>query len=319
MRELRAKILLRLDRMDDALKAYGDLHNRYPDDAEVRFTLALLSYERQMPYRAKGLLTPLVNHTQLGDRANYYLGLILMDLEDPDAALTHFKQVQPGQEFIPASAEAARLIANNHSLEAAAGFLQQQSERSPKDSADLIGLKADMLSENDHLEEALGAYRDGLAIAPDNTHLLYGRAMLYARLDNIVSMEQDLTRVIELEPNNAEALNALGYTLADKTPRIEEALTLIRRAFVLAPQSAAVTDSLGWAYFRLGDLQQAEKYLKRAYEKMHDHEIAAHYGELLWATNRRSRALQVWKRALRDTPKSRIIKETLRRLQVQLK
>ena len=143
--------------------------------------------------------------------------------------------------------------------------------------------------------------------------------MVYARQDNIVEMEQDLSRVIELEPNNAEALNALGYTLADKTTRTQEALALIRRAFVLAPHSAAISDSLGWAYFRLGNMEQAEKYLKRAYDKMHDHEIAAHYGELLWITDRQSKAVQVWKRALKETPDSNIIKDTLDRLQIQLK
>ena len=319
MRELRAKVLLRLDRMQDALDAYGDLHARYPADSEIRFTLALLSYERKMPYRAKGLLVPLLNDEQLGDRANYYLGLILIDLDEPEEAIRYFSQVQPGDEFLPASSEALRLITARESFEAGSIFLKQQANRSPEDSADLTGLLADLLAETSQLEAALDTYQQGLTIEPDNTHLLYGRAMVYARQDNIVEMEQDLSRVIELEPNNAEALNALGYTLADKTTRTQEALALIRRAFVLAPHSAAISDSLGWAYFRLGNMEQAEKYLKRAYDKMHDHEIAAHYGELLWITDRQSKAVQVWKRALKETPDSNIIKDTLDRLQIQLK
>lgn len=319
MRELRAKVLLRMDRMDEAHKAYDDLHSRYPADKEIRFTLALLSYEREMPFRAKGLLLPLVNDKTMGDRANYYLGLILIDLEEYNEAIRHFTQVNPGQEFISASSEAARLIAQRDSYQAAAEFLEQQAARSPEDTADLTGLMAGMLAQDNKIEEALETYRQALAIAPDNTNLLYGRAMLYARQDDIVSMEEDLARVIELDPNNAEALNALGYTLADKTSRLDEALTLIRRAFVLSPQSPAIADSLGWAYFRLGNMEQAEKYLKRAYDKMHDHEIAAHYGELLWITNRQSKAVQIWKRALKTQPDSPILKETLDRLKVQLK
>lgn len=318
MKELQAQVLLRLDKMEQAFDAYSRLYQRYPDDHAVGFTLALLSIDRDMPQRALGILTSLLQDPEYADRANYYLGLIAIDDERHTQALAHFKTVQASPELVPATAEAAQLIDTLESLEAASQFLDNRIEDYPQQSLKIIGIKADLLSQHDHLEQALQTYDQGLTQAPDDVDLLYGRAMLHARLDNLQQLEADLKKVIQLAPNNANALNALGYTLADKTDRTEEALALIRRAFVLAPHSAAVSDSLGWAYFRLGNFKQAEKYLKRAYTRMPDPEIAAHYGELLWVTQRHKLALRVWKNSLKDNPGHPVLKEALERLEVSL-
>lgn len=318
MKELQAQVLLRLDKMEQAFDAYSHLYQRYPDDHAIGFTLALLSIDRDMPQRAKGILTPLLQDPEFMDRANYYLGLIAVDEEQNQQALAHFKAVQESQELVPATAEAARLIARTDSLEEASRFLDERIAQYQQQALQIIGIKADLFSQNDRLDDALTAYNQGLAQSAEDIDLLYGRAMVYARLDNLVQLEADLQKVIKLEPNNANALNALGYTLADKTDRTEEALALIRRAFVLAPHSPAIADSLGWAYFRLGNLEQAEKYLKRAYTRMPDPEIAAHYGELLWITQRRKQAIKVWKNSLKENPDHPVLQEALERLEVTL-
>ncbi len=318
MQTLRAQLLLRTSDLVKATAAYDSLHRNYPKDPSFRFTLGLLSFDQSMHHRARGLLKPLVQNKQFKDRALYYLGLIELDSDNGEQALAYFSQVQPGNEFVSASAEAARLIATQQSTDAALTFLDKQSDLSQPATPDLTGVAAELLIQDKRLEQAWVVYSSGLIEFPDNTSLLYGRAMLASQLDNLSSLETDLRRVIKLEPGNANALNALGYTLADQTDRTEEALALIRRAFVLAPQSAAVSDSLGWAYYRLGRMDQAEKYLQRAFDKIHDHEIAAHYGEVLWATGKKQKARRVWAKGLQDTPDSTVIQQTIKRLGVEL-
>jgi tetratricopeptide (TPR) repeat protein len=149
---------------------------------------------------------------------------------------------------------------------------------------------------------------------PDDPDLLYDVAMVAEKLDRIDVVEAKLTRLIELKPSNAHALNALGYTLVDRTPRIAEGLALIERALTLAPDDPFILDSVGWAHFRMGRLDEAEKNLRRAMEQRPDPEIAAHLGEVLWAKGERARAQDVWQSQLKSTPDNAVLLETVRRL-----
>ena len=155
-----------------------------------------------------------------------------------------------------------------------------------------------------------------LSVAPEDINLLYTRAMLAERLGDLNKLEQDLRTVIRLRPDHAEALNALGYTLADRTDRWAEALPLIERALELTPENPAVIDSLGWIYFRMGNIERARPLLKKAFEMMKDHEIAAHYGELLWLSGDQNEARDIWLQGLEQTPDSEIILRTLQRLDI---
>ena len=149
---------------------------------------------------------------------------------------------------------------------------------------------------------------------PDHPGLLYDIAMVAEKLDKIDVLEARLARLIELEPDNAQALNALGYTLVDRTPRTAEGTALIERAHKLSPGDPFILDSMGWAQFRMGHLDQAEDYLRRALAERPDPEIAAHLGEVLWARGERSRAREVWQSQLKSTPDNPVLLETMRRL-----
>ena len=157
------------------------------------------------------------------------------------------------------------------------------------------------------LNEALGDYQD-------NVDLRYSRAMVSEKLGNYPQLEQDLSFIISVEPENATALNALGYTLADRAQRLEEALKLIQRARELSPEDPAILDSLGWVYFRLGKLQEALNNLRQAYALMQDPEIAAHLGEVLWQQGLFKEARKVWDDALEKQPGNLVIKRTMDRL-----
>jgi tetratricopeptide (TPR) repeat protein len=174
-------------------------------------------------------------------------------------------------------------------------------------------LEAELLLGHARNEDALDAYARGLQIFEDDPEIIYARALTYERIDRLGDAEADLRRLIELDPENADALNALGYTLADRTDRYQEALALIERALKLKPDTPAIIDSLGWVLFRLGRHEEALKHLRRAFELQRDAEVAAHLGEVLWVTGEKDEARAVWRAGSEIDPDNRALKQTLER------
>lgn len=181
-------------------------------------------------------------------------------------------------------------------------------------AVDLYLLEAELLLGKSLHAEAIVVYGRGLDQFPGDARLLYARAMQWIDGDELASAERDLREIIAADADNADALNALGYTLADRTDRHAEALELIRRALAIKPDEAAIIDSYGWAHYRLGDLGEAKTQLRRAYAKLPDAEIAAHLGEVLWVDGERDEARRIWDEAGRRDPDNRILAETRQRL-----
>ena len=175
-------------------------------------------------------------------------------------------------------------------------------------------LEADLFKRHGRGADARAVYDRALSYLPDDTRLLYSRALLAASSGDVKVAEADLRNVIEQEPENAAALNALGYTLADRTPRLTEALALIEKAYALSPDEPSIIDSMGWVQFRLGRKEEAVATLKRAYDKFPDPEVAAHYAEALWATGRRDMANQVLADAMREAPDNALLLDARKRL-----
>jgi Flp pilus assembly protein TadD len=149
---------------------------------------------------------------------------------------------------------------------------------------------------------------------PDDLNLLYTRAMQAEKRNDLAQMEKDLRLIIKRDPENAMALNALGYTLSDRTTRYAEAKVLIEQAHKLNPEDPAVLDSLGWVNYRLGNLDEAERLLRMALERFPDQEVAAHLGEVLWANGKQREARQIWEKFLKEQPESPILRSTIKRL-----
>ena len=166
-------------------------------------------------------------------------------------------------------------------------------------------------------EEAFELLTGALEMNPADSQLLYGRAMIAVQLDLLAEAEGDLRQVIDLEPQNAAALNALGYTLADRMDRYDEAERLIHAAFALQPEEASIIDSMGWVAFRLGRLAEAERFLRDAWSRDTNAEIAAHLGGVLWVSERREEALSVWKSALESDPANAVLIDTMQRYGVE--
>ena len=155
--------------------------------------------------------------------------------------------------------------------------------------------ESELLERRDRVEEAQAVLDAGLQVFEDDPVLLYGRAMLHERGDRVDAALADLRRIIDENPTDAQALNAYGYTLADRGGRYAEALPYLERAYALAPDSAPVIDSLGWVSYRLGREDRALELLQQAWAQLKDAEIAAHLGEVLWTAGRKDEARSVWR------------------------
>jgi tetratricopeptide (TPR) repeat protein len=152
-----------------------------------------------------------------------------------------------------------------------------------------------------------------LVAYPNNSDILYARSLLAEKMDNLLMTEADLRTILIAEPENVHALNALGYTLADRTDRLMEAYGYIQKAYKLAPDEPAVLDSMGWVLYRMGRPEEAIRYLRGALAIMPDDEIAAHLGEVLWVTGMKAEAKKVWNKALEAKPDSTHIRDVLKR------
>jgi tetratricopeptide (TPR) repeat protein len=236
----------------------------------------------------------------------------------PAEAAEWYAKVVSGERKLVAALRRAYLTAEAGDLAAARNQLSRL--RMQHDSAIVIEsfmAESEILVSANQPEEAFELLTGALEMNPAHSQLLYGRAMIAVQLDLLAEAEGDLRQVIDLEPQNAAALNALGYTLADRMDRYDEAERLIHAAFALQPEEASIIDSMGWVAFRLGRLAEAERFLRDAWSRDTNAEIAAHLGEVLWVSERREEALSVWKGALESDPSNAILIDTMQRYGVE--
>lgn len=157
----------------------------------------------------------------------------------------------------------------------------------------------------------LDAFERGLAAYPDDGALLYARGLAWERRDDVARAEADLRKILVAEPENVAALNALGYTLADRTTRYKEALALIDRARTADPDNPAIVDSYGWVLYRMGRTKEALVQLRRAWALVKDPEIAAHVGEVLWVSGKQDEARRYFDEARRLDPDNRALQRAV--------
>jgi tetratricopeptide (TPR) repeat protein len=285
-----------------------------PKDYELLYSLALLSLEVNLFADARNYLQLLVANGQRLDDAQYFLGFIETQENRPAAAIDHYLLVRAGSNFLQAQRNLADLMIAGGRYEELRAHLQNLRFRNPELNIPLLSLEANALISSQRYDQARTVLNNSIGAFPNNVELLFLRSVLAQEVNDLALMESDLRKIISLEPQSPVAYNSLGYTLADRTERYEEALQLIERAIALAPDDPAIIDSLGWVQYKLGRYQEAKVNLTRAYELYPDAEVAAHLGEVLWMLGERSAASRLWRDALANQPDSTHLRSTMQRL-----
>ena len=301
LRMLYAQLLVDEREYSSARGVFERMLSKAPKEPDVLFALGILSLQLDDTASAREYFTRLNDTGQRKDDAAFYLGQVEEDAGNMDAALSWYAKVG-GDNESDAQVRAARIYAGQGQIGRAREVLQRLRDEHADNAVALFLIEGEILKGVGLDQDAMAVYDGALMLHPGNADLLYARALHAARMDRLDILERDLSAVLAQDPQNAEALNALGYTLADRTDRLAEALGYIRRALELKPDEPAILDSMGWVQYRLGHLQEALKYLKRAVERTRDGEIAAHLGEVLWALGERDEAWKVWEGALAEFP-----------------
>jgi len=295
------------------------LKKKISDPTVVR-NLALFALQLQRPVLAEKALQKLRGIPGQQDDAELLLGRLAMQNGNIDKAIAHFRNVSAtSARYVEARILLAGALFRTTGIEPALQSLDQAvapGTGSELDVADLQRMtlaKAGLLQSDGQFKRALNALNHGLTRWPDANDIRLQRALVLFRLNRGADAKQTLRTIIKSDPENAAALNALGFTLVEENQSLDEAYSLIKRALKLDPENSAYMDSLGWYYYRKGDLDKAENELSRAFKRTPDAEIGAHLGEVLWQQGEHEKARGIWKRSLGLDPTSNPLKKALKR------
>ncbi|WOX04895.1 tetratricopeptide repeat protein [Microbulbifer pacificus] len=311
-----ARLLIR-DDLELAQQQFIELVKQRPNDGNLLLSLALIQYETKQFDKAKPLLEKLLAMEEHESAAHFYLAGIAEQTGDIKQAVTHYRMVRPGSDYVQAITHGTALLTASGNLAETQQWFEELRQRHPGQQEQFYLLQTELLTKHGHLKEAQSLLANAISINEDNNRLIYAHAMASEQLGDIANFELSLRKLLSRDPDNANLLNTLGYKLLSYDDRLNEAMVLITKALDLSPDDPAIIDSMGWAQHRLGNHSEAVKYLQRALSLLQDHEIAAHLGEALWALGERQQAMQVWEQGLQLNPESKLIPEAMQRLQDQ--
>ena len=249
------------------------------------------------------------------DELRWTLARFAIDREQYSKAEEIYQQIQGDDLYFRAQLQVANMRYKTSGLNRALNILHLLEPESEDQYIDLAITRHYLLMQEKEYEEAFAFINETIVYLPENEELVYARSLVAAELGEIDVVESDLRGIIQRDPNHANALNALGYTLADQTDRYDEAKELISKALELRPTDAHILDSMGWVLYRLNDFENAIIYLQKAYDDSSEVEIAAHLGEVLWESGEREKATEIWVEALERDPSNTVLNETLERYQ----
>lgn len=310
------RLLIDAGRIEEGRGEMQRVHERFGDDPQAVYSLALLAMQAEIWTDARLYLERLVQMDARTSQAHYYLGRIAQQEGECTRALRHYIKVGQGEHRFDAELRTAVCMAEVERIDEARLHLERMRSRYQAERA-----LAQIARTHARVERIAGNPARGLDILgtaverfPDNLDLRYSRALLAAELDRFPVARTELEAILEREPDNPRALNALGYMLADRNRELERARSMIERALEQNPADAATLDSMGWVLYRLGRNREALEYLRRAWQADPDPEIAAHLGEVLWILGQRAEARRIWREGRERNPDNAVLQETVERL-----
>ena len=299
----------------DARDVVQRLWEQDRSERDLELAVARLSVQMRDYTTAQKLLEDLkgVDFGEPGT-VSFDLAQVAEETKHYDEAIALYRDITEGDRAWPAKLRIATVLGKKGDPAEAIRYLASLSPEGREQRIERVQTQAMVLRDAGDYQGAYAVLSTALGGEPDSAELLYDVAMAAEKLDRIDEVETRLKQLIELKPNDPQALNALGYTLVDRTPRTAEGLKFIEKALALAPADPFILDSMGWAQYRMGNFDDSEKFLRRALADRPDPEIAAHLGEVLWAKGQRESAKEVWQSQLKETPDNPVLLETVRRL-----
>jgi tetratricopeptide (TPR) repeat protein len=285
------RVLIELQRYDNANEQLQTVTENFPKHADAWLVLGSLQFEQGQDALAERSLARYV------------------------ALAANINNDNTARGMAQAQTRRASLLARQGKLSEARQLLAQLPARNAEEQRSRLLAEVQLLREHRQWQTAYELLADASA---NDADLLYEQAMLAEKLNRLDDMEKLLRNVMQLDPSHHNAYNALGFSLADRNLRLDEAKQLIIKALTFVPDDPFITDSLGWVEFRLGNTSAALTYLQKAYKDRTDPEIAAHLGEVLWHLQRTEDARKVWREALDLAPNNETLQETLQRLKPAL-
>ena len=307
--------------LDERLDAAGETDPTAVGDdglrtVDMRLSMAQLALQAGLLDDADAWFGELAADGPHVDQARFQLARLRDAGSDPAAAIELYEAVGPSEWFVTSQVRSAELRAAEGDVDLARERLRglRDAVNDPEVRPRLVTAEGRILQEAGDAEGAFEVLGEGVESFPDDAELRYARALAADAVGRPEVLESDLQRLIEDDPDNAHALNALGYHLAERNERLDEAEDFLERALELREGDPAIMDSLGWLRFRQGRTDDAVELLERAYALLPDPEIAAHLGEVLWSDGRRDEARSVWDAALAVSPDHEKLGSTIERL-----
>jgi len=309
-----ARLLISEKRYDEARRHFDRLIKDNPDNPEVIYPVAMLALQQGDTSTGRTQLENLLK-TDFHDKntIHFFLGQLDQEQKQPEAALAHYRQVTAGEQYVPARSRAAQILMQQGKADEARDLLRNTRGNTPAERTQLVLAESQLLREAGRHNEAYIALDRALAAQPNDTELLYEAALTAERIGKTDILEIHLKHLLALKPDHAHALNAYGYSLAERNTRLPEAQELIAKALTLAPEDPFIMDSMGWVLYRQGKLPEALQTLEKAYRIKADPEIAAHLGEVLWMLERKDEARRILREAYKANPDNEVLAGTVKK------
>ena len=278
-----------------------------PAQTSLEKFVALASQQLSEEDAARGLSQAYLALSQIAEKR-----------KDFAAAEAWIEKIKNSEDMMQAQTRRASILASQGKLAEARQLIKALPERNPGDARLKVLAEVGLLRDLKQYQMAYDLLGEAVVKLPDEVELVYDQAMMAEKMGNLGEMERLLKRVIAAKPDYYNAYNALGYSFAERNIRLPEARELIRKALEYVPSDPFIQDSLGWVEFRLGNLAEAVKIFEIAFKAKPDSEIAAHFGEVLWVSGQRDRAMTVWREGQLLNPENETLLETLKRFRVKL-